>query len=179
MMDKIPRSGEFYQDYNKKLYQIITVADHWETGAPLVIYQALYGRFKTYAMPLELFLGEVDHRAYSETKQIYQFELVQPEQEINEHDRMQIPVQKTGFSGKAGEQPSMEQNWLLEILDADRIQDKLEILSQVRGPVRQRDLDSLYVALDMPPAEGNWQDQLDQVRSYLRIRLRYEGERLR
>lgn len=61
---------------NEYYYVIRDIAEHTETGEKMVVYQALYGNFKTYARPYSMFVGKVDKEKYPMIQQEYRFEKV-------------------------------------------------------------------------------------------------------
>lgn len=66
--------GRLMQHFKGKSYLILDVIEHTETGEELVVYQAMYGKYKKYARPIDMFISKVDKIKYPKVKQEYRFE---------------------------------------------------------------------------------------------------------
>lgn len=162
-MNQIPKTGEFYRHFKGRLYQIITVAEHTETGENVVVYQALYGDYKTYARPLDMFTGKVDTQKYPQVKQQFRFEKVSPGQEPE-----QEPVWEEPAQGGEQDASSLNPN-LLAFIEAESLDEKLEILSLMEEKISQEELDIIYVDLDIQGVKGSIESQLRAVEQSLQI----------
>ncbi len=168
MMDRTPKPGELYRHFKNKLYQIVTVATHSETGEKLVIYQALYDDFGIYARPLDMFVSEVDHEKYPDVKQKYRFE------KITLKDK---PEDEPAPDADEGQAPDPR---LLEFLDADTFEEKYNILISMRDIITDRLIDDIAVVMDVVVPEGPLQKRYDDLKNTIKTRQYYEfSNRLR
>lgn len=174
-MERIPKQGEFYRHFKNKLYQITALAEHSETGEQFVVYQALYGDFKTYIRPLSMFVSEVDHVKYPDVTQRYRFEQVTLCAEFTDEENEKISA---AFTEPNEEEPSANP-YLMAFIEAENFKERLDALSRMKGKVGQAELDSVYLIMDMQQGNGDLDQQLAGIRKHLEIRNRYDGSRLR
>jgi hypothetical protein len=171
-MERIPKPGEKYRHFKNKLYQVIAVAKHSETGEELVVYQALYGDFGVYARPLAMFTSEVDHVKYPDVTQKYRFEKVEPEP-MQEAKTAPEPEQET-WSGD-GVNPK-----IMEFLEADSFEQKYNVLVSMRDCVDDGMIDTMAVVMDVVIPEGPVEKRYDDLKNVIRTRQHYEfANRLR
>lgn len=173
-MNRVPKPGERYRHFKNKLYQILAIASHSETGEPMVVYQALYGDYGIWVRPLAMFLEKVDREKYPEVTQEYRFEKVADGFGAAIGTAVCVPKD----SGAEIEDTPMHP-LLLEFLDTESATERLAILQKMKGKVGQREIDSLCFCLDVKPMDGDLEMQLENLKQYIRMQQRYDAPRLR
>ena len=188
-MSFIPKPHEIYKHFKGNLYQIVAIAEHSETGEQLVIYQALYGDFRTYARPLEMFTSRVDYEKYPDVTQEFRFELQGPEAERQREESEPVP-EGAAARKKAG---SSESGWaseptegeltldpmVLEFLDANSYEQRLNILTGLHHRITNDMINTMAVACDIEVGNGDVEERYEALKTCLVTLERYEGNRLR
>lgn len=192
-----PMPGEKYLHFKNKLYQVIAVAYHSETMERYVVYQALYGDFKVYIRPYEMFVSEVDHEKYPQVQQKYRFEYLKPfaeecepeetgseetekEQELPEESLKKEEEKKQSDDTDLPDEGESHLNpWLDKILDASSFDEKYKIVCDMQNDVTDRLIDDIAVVMDLAIPEGNLRERYAQLKYCIRTRQKYESGRLR
>ena len=176
----IPAAGERYRHFNNRLYQVVTVAKHSETGEKMVIYQALYGDFEVYARPLSMFMGEVDHKKYPDVTQKYRFEKIES---IFTEESLVEKQEETGkelVEPKEGtEKEIMPNDVLMNFLDADTYAEKLKIVRGMKKHIDNKMVHDFAVCLDIVLDEKPLEEQIRDIENCLKTYVKYECSRLR
>ena len=196
-MNQIPQAGEIYQHFKGKLYRIVTLATHTETGEQLVIYQALYGEFQVFARPLSMFLEKVDAKKYPDAAGKDRFMRIpmaeaaavpQPVPASSENpveprpaampSESTVESRPAAASSESPVEPQPDPG-LLAFLDADSYEEKLEVFASLEGKVDLHMLNAIAASLDLELSEGSLEEQYDTLKSCLMTLERYECNRLR
>ena len=196
-MNQIPQAGEIYQHFKGKLYRIVALATHTETGEQRVIYQALYGEFQVFARPLSMFLEKVDAKKYPDAAGKDRFMRIpmaeaaavpQPVPAPSENPveprpaamPSENPVESrpAAASSESPVEPQPDPG-LLAFLDADSYEEKLEVFASLEGKVDLHMLNAIAASLDLELSEGSLEEQYDTLKSCLMTLERYECNRLR
>lgn len=187
----VPAAGERYLHFKNKLYQIVAIARHSETGEQMVVYQALYGDFGVYVRPLEMFMSEVDHEKYPQASQKYRFEKVTADSRdhgafaADTDPGSRTPKEAREQPQKVPEEgvPSAPQNpahdLLMEFLDADTYAQKLNILRGMKKQIDNKTIHDMAVSLDIVLNEKPLEEQIGDIENCLKTYARFECNRLR
>lgn len=179
-----PRPGEKYRHFKEKLYQIVTVAEHSETGEALVIYQALYGDFKIYARPFSMFTSPVDREKYPEVPQEFRFQLVLEDSKPLLNKGQEEITESAGETAEQVPSVSIQKSMsaeekLMAFFDAETMDEKYKILLEMRDDITDRMVNNMAVALDVVIEEGPIEQRYEDLKICVRTFRRYESNRLR
>lgn len=214
-MTFIPKPHEIYKHFKGNLYQIVTIAQHSETGEQLVIYQAMYGDFKTYARPLAMFTSKVDKVKYPEVQQRFRFELqgADADRQIRETDEVNggqtttqavptatardaaiwtaqaaavqdaatVAAQATAQPASVETQPEEPEldPLVLEFLDADSYEQKLNILAGLHHRITDEMITTMAIACDIEVNDGETEERYEELKNCLLTMEKFECNRLR
>ena len=173
-MTNIPRPQQIYRHFKGNLYQIVSLAEHTETGELLVIYQAMYGDFKIYARPLSMFVEKVDREKYPDATQEYRFEPVETAGEKqSEAGKETEPEQR-----KNEEIPNIDP-LVLQFLDVGTYEEKLDILASLHHRITDDMINTMAMAVDIEVKEGDIEERYAELRKCLLLYDKFECTRLR
>ncbi len=153
-MITVPKKGEIYKHFKGNLYEIVTIAEHSETGEELVIYQALYGEGKIYARPVSDFVVKLPKEKYPEASQEYRFVL----QDVKEESVDPL---------------------VMEFLDAGTYEERLELLDKMKETITDDMINTMAVVCDVEVPEGEISVRYENFKNCLITLRKYECSRLR
>lgn len=170
---KEPQPGQLYRHFKGNLYQIVAVAEHTETAEAMVVYQALYGNFKVYVRPLDMFMSKVDNEKYPSVTQTYRFEQVNMEE-------MALGESAPEAAKKSEEEqkPQLDDG-IWEFLDADSFEERFRIFTGMQHRLTDEMINIMAVSMDTEVPEGALADRIASLKNYLSMQVKFECSRVR
>lgn len=195
----IPRAQEIYRHFKGGLYQVLAVAEHTETGEELVIYQAMYGDFKIYARPLEMFVSPVDRTKYPDADQELRFQLqmqgagrqnetvppgravtdVQASREVHAEAEEAQPIQQdsSAMTATEPEEPGLDP-LVLEFLDAHTYEQRLNVLAALHHRITNEMITTMALCCDIEVEGDDVEQRYEDLKQCLITKDRFEIKRL-
>lgn len=174
----VPIPQEIYRHFKdkEKLYQIITIARHTETDEDMVVYQALYGDYKIYARPLEMFMSGVDREKYPDCEAVYRFEKIEKYEKCEKAEEKCERTEESQEPFKAGEAVDADcvSNDLLAFLDAKTYEEQRNLLVHMRPRITQQLIDSIAASMDVAVDEGDLEERYRSLLNCIKTREKYE-----
>jgi hypothetical protein len=171
-MRENPKPQEIYRHFKGGIYQILTLAHDSESMADVVVYQQLYAPYEVYVRGLDMFMSRVG--------EVYRFEKVdlkakpKPSETHKENPVPNIEVIPEGESYE-----STLDSGLVDFLDADSYEKKLEILSMLHPRITDDMINTMAVSLDTEVKEGDIETRYNEIKTCLLTLERFECNRLR
>lgn len=166
----IPRAQEIYRHFKGNLYQVLTVAEHTETREKLVVYQALYGEFKIYARPLEMFVSPVDREKYPDADQEMRFQL-------QESDAQPLRPDSPSVTEPEPEEPGLDP-LVLEFLDARTYEQRLNVLAALHHRITNEMITTMALCCDIEVGGDDVEQRYEELKQCLITKDRFEIKRL-
>ncbi len=160
----LPRPGDKFRHFKNGLYQVVTTAEHSETGEKMIVYQALYGDFKVYVRSYNMFISRVDQQKYPDVKQEFRFTYIEdPAAEMVSEDidtaatgptwqsKAAEPVSVAEYQDSSSEKPDYEELKAAdELLEDMLLEDiKVEAEKAVTGLIDFLDADTYTQKLEV------------------------------
>lgn len=200
MPGREPRQGDIYQHFKGNKYQVTAIAYDAETEEKCVVYQALYGEFKTFIRKYDEFISEVDREKYPQVSCRYRFSSIE---EITSSEESDLPEEMSDKNviEREGAEPENAENEsapgyemrelkhpedegeinpdLLAFLEAETTREKIEVLDRIKERITEGILCAIEASMDISYEDNNLEERVYYIKNYLRTKERYEGTRLR
>lgn len=160
-----------YKDHKDKPYQVIVMAADHKTNEDMVVYQRLYGDFRTYVAPLKDFVELINYYPTNKTYEISSTELSREDEQLQDNKLIEAIQNNNDISGV--------DSILIDFLDANTYSKKLDIINSNLKRMNNGLIDNMAASLDHSIEEGDISQRVKELINCLQAMARFEDRRLR